>query len=432
MKKLYSIVAILLLSVSGIFAQFPHAINFQAIARDANGDVMVSTPIQIRLTIIDGSATGTEVYQELRALTTNAYGSFSFQIGRDANYVTIGSFDAIDWNTGAKFLKIDYDPTNQFNWDLTLGTIEFVSVPFALSAENVSFIDASDAQDGDVLVYNSTTGMFEPGNVNATETDPIFNASPAKNITSTNITNWNTAYGWGNHSGLYRPISYVPAWSEITSNPFSITSPANNQLLKFNSTTSKWENWTPNFIQTLSLTDNILSLSNGGGSVTLPINSTNWLNYNDNVYINSTVGIGDLSLFSTALDVQNAGLIIVSKDVYSADLPLVVVGDVRNQTFGSDTYGRIIRISQINDITGGAGYDLGINQDENLFIKNKNDYSNAFILNGNGNIGINCDNPSSKLQVVGLPEYADNATALAAGLTVGAFYRTGDILKVVH
>jgi hypothetical protein len=26
----------------------------------------------------------------------------------------------------------------------------------------------------------------------------------------------------------------------------------------------------------------------------------------------------------------------------------------------------------------------------------------------------------------------DNATAITAGLTAGAFYRTGDLLKVVH
>ena len=33
-----------------------------------------------------------------------------------------------------------------------------------------------------------------------TETDPVFNASPAKNITNTQISNWNTAYSWGNHA----------------------------------------------------------------------------------------------------------------------------------------------------------------------------------------------------------------------------------------
>lgn len=29
-------------------------------------------------------------------------------------------------------------------------------------------------------------------------------------------------------------------------------------------------------------------------------------------------------------------------------------------------------------------------------------------------------------------EYADNATALTAGLVAGQIYRTGDVLKVVH
>jgi hypothetical protein len=35
-----------------------------------------------------------------------------------------------------------------------------------------------------------------------TETDPVFSASAASGITSTNITNWDTAYGWGDHSVL--------------------------------------------------------------------------------------------------------------------------------------------------------------------------------------------------------------------------------------
>ncbi len=33
------------------------------------------------------------------------------------------------------------------------------------------------------------------------------------------INNGQTAFGWGNHAGLYRPIGYVPSWSEITSKP---------------------------------------------------------------------------------------------------------------------------------------------------------------------------------------------------------------------
>jgi hypothetical protein len=41
-------------------------------------------------------------------------------------------------------------------------------------------------------------------------------------ITAANISNWTTAFNWGNHEGLYRPIDYTPTWSEITSKPTTI------------------------------------------------------------------------------------------------------------------------------------------------------------------------------------------------------------------
>ncbi|TSC96650.1 MAG: YapH protein [Parcubacteria group bacterium Athens0714_26] len=59
-------------------------------------------------------------------------------------------------------------------------------------------------------------------------------------------------------------------------------------------------------------------------------------------------------------------------------------------------------------------------------------WSEKVRIQNDGNVGIGTTNPTSKLQVMGLLEYADNAAATAAGLTIGAFYRTGDILKVVH
>jgi hypothetical protein len=120
----------------------------------------------IQLTILDGSETGPQVYREIRSLTTNNFGSFSFQIGRNP-FMNEGVFSEIAWGSGGKFLKVDYDPTSSLAFSFTLGTIEFVSVPYALAAKEVVFIDASNAQDGDALIFNSASGKFEPGQLNS-------------------------------------------------------------------------------------------------------------------------------------------------------------------------------------------------------------------------------------------------------------------------
>jgi uncharacterized protein (TIGR02145 family) len=54
-------------------------------------------------------------------------------------------------------------------------------------------------------------------------TDGMNTYHVANGINSTMIGNWNTAFSWGNHAGLYRPISYVPAWSEITGKPTTLS-----------------------------------------------------------------------------------------------------------------------------------------------------------------------------------------------------------------
>lgn len=56
-------------------------------------------------------------------------------------------------------------------------------------------------------------------------------------------------------------------------------------------------------------------------------------------------------------------------------------------------------------------------------------------IDNTGKMIIGTGAPTSMLQVVGLPTYANNAAAVAGGLTAGAFYRTGadpDPVCVVH
>lgn len=50
------------------------------------------------------------------------------------------------------------------------------------------------------------------------ETDPT--VSPyIKGINASYFDNGNTAFSWGNHSGLYKPIGYIPSWADVTGKP---------------------------------------------------------------------------------------------------------------------------------------------------------------------------------------------------------------------
>jgi hypothetical protein len=64
------------------------------------------------------------------------------------------------------------------------------SLTFALSNVTSATINGSN-----IATESYVTGL----GYLTTETDPVFTASDAFNITSTQITNWDTAYGWGDH-----------------------------------------------------------------------------------------------------------------------------------------------------------------------------------------------------------------------------------------
>jgi len=69
-------------------------------------------------------------------------------------------------------------------------------------------------QDDDGLVYIATIDEFVTAAMH--ESDPIFIASPAFNITLVEIINWNTAYGWGDHVDLYSLLGHTHIASNIT------------------------------------------------------------------------------------------------------------------------------------------------------------------------------------------------------------------------
>ena len=69
--------ALFMCLTGSLFAQAPLAFNYQAVLRTTAGAIMANQSATVRLTIHQGSATGTTVYQETFTLTTNQFGVFS-------------------------------------------------------------------------------------------------------------------------------------------------------------------------------------------------------------------------------------------------------------------------------------------------------------------------------------------------------------------
>jgi hypothetical protein len=134
MKKILLLLFVLI-NIKVTYAQVPNQFNYQAVARNSLGQNIPNATIRTRFTILDGSANGTNVYSEVRLLTTNQLGLFTAAIGGSGATNVTGNFATINWSTGKKFIKVEADPLGGTNF-IALGNTEMLSVPYALYAVN--------------------------------------------------------------------------------------------------------------------------------------------------------------------------------------------------------------------------------------------------------------------------------------------------------
>ncbi len=140
MKKVFLIASMLLalglLSFFNVFSQsVPQGMNYQAVARDANGNELVSKSLTVKLAVKSKSGSVyTTQYEETHTVTTNAYGLFTLVIGQGT--VTSGTFASIPWATYDMYLNVSVDDGNGY---IDLGKTQLVSVPYAfVSGSTVS------------------------------------------------------------------------------------------------------------------------------------------------------------------------------------------------------------------------------------------------------------------------------------------------------
>lgn len=120
----------------------PMLFHYQGVARNASGQAMANQNISLRLSIIDGTATGTAQYVETQSVTTNQFGLFTVQIG--GGTTVTGTMNAVTWSSGNKYIKVEMDAAGGTSYT-DLGTTQLLSVPYAVQAGNASGL--AGAQD---------------------------------------------------------------------------------------------------------------------------------------------------------------------------------------------------------------------------------------------------------------------------------------------
>jgi hypothetical protein len=144
-----------------VVAQVPAGMNYQAVARDNDGDILANRSISMRLSITNGQA-GSTLFQERHVVLSNQFGLVTLAIGTGTPLS--GTFEDISWNSIAPWLKVEMDPNGGTSY-INMGTSRLLSVPYAFYAESVKGGISSGSAPGNTLYWNGFTWVANSSNI---------------------------------------------------------------------------------------------------------------------------------------------------------------------------------------------------------------------------------------------------------------------------
>ncbi|MCD4681208.1 MAG: tail fiber domain-containing protein [Bacteroidales bacterium] len=352
MKKLTIVFGIILLAGS-LLAQTPQSFKYQAIARDNLGNIIADQDVSMRISILEGSASGTAVYTEIHVPHTNQFGLFNLSIGQGT--VIAGNLGNISWGTNTFFIKTEMDPAGGTTYAL-MGTSQLLSVPYALYSENAANVNDADADPSNELQTLSKVGKYielSDGGLSVIDEVDDADNDPANEL---------------------QILSKVGKYIELSNGGGSVIDEVDDA-----------DNSQDNELQTLSVNGSNLSISNGN-TVSLPTslptgvlgntlyhNNSTWKAtnnlYNDGTYI----GIGTSSpagpLHVNAHYTGNpASLLNNSSNVAgSVAVKSTAYYDTRAYlgVMGKDTYDGYTGLDLYGDEIGALGLSLGVSATDN-------------------------------------------------------------------
>jgi hypothetical protein len=137
----------------------PPGIPYQAVVRNANGQVAANAAVTTRFTLHQNTADGAVEYQETHALTTNAQGLMATVMGQGT--AVENTFAAINWSNTTKFLQLEVDLGNGY---VDLGTQQLMSVPYSIQSQTAFTLKNTGlpvyADNAAALAGGLTTGQL--------------------------------------------------------------------------------------------------------------------------------------------------------------------------------------------------------------------------------------------------------------------------------
>jgi hypothetical protein len=183
------------------FAQsVPQGINYQAVARDASGAVLMNQTLTIQFSVISDITTSAVSWQETHTVSTNDYGLYTAIIGggTTTNGGSSATFDVIDWGASNHLLKVEVDFGSGY---LDMGTTAFMSVPYSLNVDPTDELQSLSIS-GDTIFISDVNYIIIPGL-------SLINSLIAQGCTDSTATNYDPLANTDDGSCTYQ-MTYVP------------------------------------------------------------------------------------------------------------------------------------------------------------------------------------------------------------------------------
>ncbi|MFM9008579.1 MAG: hypothetical protein ACKORE_08360 [Bacteroidota bacterium] len=186
-------------------AQVPTGIPYQAVARNASGNLIVSQPVGIRFRVLsDTPSPGTIWFEERHSPTTTDLGQINLTIG--AGTLLNGNFSTIPWEHSNVRLQVDMDPSGGTSYSVS-GITVFGTVPYAFRSGSVDASSLtgtlSSSSLPSTIAYKNVGNEFSQGqfiNAPANQTALTITSAPGQTAPLTM---------WFDNTGSGIPLAYM-------------------------------------------------------------------------------------------------------------------------------------------------------------------------------------------------------------------------------